>query len=156
MQLETRRQERFEAEHCPIWLREEDTTLEARKIVQQYSSNAGAKGFEILWQLLSAFCCGGDRDIRSLGVRACETGLDSSQPVRCLRKLVCWRSAPLAVFQALTLALSLLPPPFGLLGLSIKALEEHLGTRVNLRLSVKVDKNWRRKKNSLKEYGYIS
>eukprot|EP00903_Cladosiphon_okamuranus_P011656 g10964.t1 len=36
------------------------------------------------------------------------------------------------------------------------ALEEHLGTRVNLRLSVKVDKNWRRKKTSLKEYGYMS
>ncbi|CAM9837167.1 unnamed protein product [Ectocarpus fasciculatus] len=36
------------------------------------------------------------------------------------------------------------------------ALEEHLGTRVNLRLNVKVDKNWRRKKTSLKEYGYMS
>ncbi|CAM9837248.1 unnamed protein product [Ascophyllum nodosum] len=36
------------------------------------------------------------------------------------------------------------------------ALEEYLGVRVNLRLNVKVDKNWRKKKASLKEYGYIS
>lgn len=37
-----------------------------------------------------------------------------------------------------------------------QALEEYLGVRVNLRLNVKVDKNWRKKKQSLKEYGYIS
>ncbi|CAN0390562.1 unnamed protein product, partial [Hapterophycus canaliculatus] len=36
------------------------------------------------------------------------------------------------------------------------ALEQYLGTRVNLRLSVKVDKNWSRKKTSLKEYGYLT
>lgn len=37
-----------------------------------------------------------------------------------------------------------------------QALEEYLDVRVNLRLNVKVDKNWRRKKASLKEYGYLS
>ncbi|CAM9549827.1 unnamed protein product [Scytosiphon promiscuus] len=36
------------------------------------------------------------------------------------------------------------------------ALEQYLGTRVNLRLSVKVDKNWSRKKTSLKQYGYLT
>lgn len=54
----------------------------------------------------------------------------------------------LLLFVAASLRLGFARPP--------KALEEHLGTRVNLRLSVKLDKNWRRKKTSLKEYGYMS
>ncbi|CAN0140933.1 unnamed protein product [Discosporangium mesarthrocarpum] len=37
-----------------------------------------------------------------------------------------------------------------------EALEEFLGKKVNLRLKVKVDKDWRKSEASLRAYGYMS